>query len=219
MLPQDQDPVCLSSCLAREPLDRCPVHTAMLPQDQDPGHLSLCFAREKAGQMSGHTVWRPKVPFVRCLVFLPPSLARHYEALARRAGVSRSRLVRYALERGLPDAEEYVRSGRAAADQVADSTRVREARERTSSSPRPAAATAVQDRAHLVASVEQLAYRQLQETPSLDPAAVKRLVALNVETLLGGPPDSDVLDEAVERVLSARPNDPPKPVGGNRPPE
>ena len=157
------------------------------------------------------------MPFIRCLVFLPPSLARHYEALGRRAGVSRSRLVRYALERGLPDVEEYVRSGRAAADQVADSTRVREARERASSSRRPA--TAVQDRAHLVASVEQLAYRQLQETPSLDPAAVKRLVALNVETLLGGPPDSDVLDEAVERVLSARPNDPPKPVGGNRPPE
>ena len=158
------------------------------------------------------------MPFVRCMVFLAPSLARHYEALGRRAGVSRSRLVRYALERGLPSVEEYVRSGRAAADRVADTMRVREARE-AAASDSPASPPAVQDRAHLVASVEQLVYRQLQEAPSLEPAAVKRLVALNVETLLGVPPDSGVLDEAVERVLSARPNDPPKPVGGNRPPE
>ena len=41
----------------------------------------------------------------------------------------------------------------------------------------------------------------------------------NIEAILGVPADSDVLDEAVERIVSSRPNDPPRPVGGNRPPE
>ena len=150
--------------------------------------------------------------------YVSPSVARHYEALATRAGVSRSFLARYALEKALPAVEEYVRSGKAAAARAAEDKLARE-RRRAPGPEGSAPAAPVPDRKRLAASLEQMVYRQLQETPHLDPDALRRLVGSNIEAILGVPADSDVLDEAVERIVSSRPNDPPRPVGGNRPPE
>ena len=180
------------------------AQTAVLPQDQDPGCLPLCLARGAAGRMSGADLGGRGVPFTRCRVMLPPSLAPPL----RGAGEAGRRLP-FAPRARRPGARVAWRGGirtvgSGAADRLADSVRIREAREPASSSGRPAPPPAAQDRAHLVASVEQLVYRQLQESPSLEPAPVNRLVALDVETLLGVPPDSGVLDEQVhERAVFA----------------
>ena len=159
------------------------------------------------------------MPLILSRFYLQPSLARHYEALAVRAGVSRSLLVRYALEKALPAVEKYVASGKAAAARAAEGEELRRRRsEAAHPAPLPRS-DLLEDPKRLRGAVQEMVYRQLLATPNLEPEAVRRLVASNVASMLGGPADPEIFDEAVDLVLRSRPNDPPRPVGGNRPPE
>ena len=174
------------------------------------------------GQLSRVQDWRFTVALIRCMVFLPASLARHYEALGHRAGVSRSLLVRYGLK-GRPAGGRGVRAvgpggfrQRRPVDPSGTSAGLPWRLPRPGRCPEPRPFRTGSGLSRPWSSSSTASCRRPRP---FEQDALKRLVALSVETLLGAPPDPAVLDEAIVRVLSSRPDDPPEPVGGNRPPE
>lgn len=162
----------------------------------------------------------------RCVVFLDLSTMQQYEALARRVGESRSYLMRQMLERGLVDAEQYVRglqpsgasqrppAGAAAATAPAsggdDPLPAPPARRRG----RPSRADRLKD----LAALQALVQRCLDLAPDAEVADVRRLVQETAGTL-GAAHNAPLLEEALATVFSQRAEDAPQPVGGNRPPE
>ena len=154
----------------------------------------------------------------RCVIFVSPAVYRIYHELAVAAGISRSSLINQVLGASVDTAESIAATGRGLPARGASAQPSLPGTGDASSESSRSAPSARTDPDGVLASLEQFALRTLEASPALDLEGLRRLVSAGAYTFLGSPPPDHLLERAVTRVFTQRPDDRPRPVGGNEPP-
>ena len=149
------------------------------------------------------------MPHVRIVIFLPEGILAQYDALAGEASLSRSALIRWALEDDLPGARDHVRS-LAVSDSAPTAPLVDVGARRRG---RPSTG----DRMRRVAVLQRHAEALVEEAPHLDVEALRRLIVPLAGSVLGLPADSPLIDEPLRGVVGNPDTRPPRACAWRQP--
>ena len=154
----------------------------------------------------------------RCVIFVSPSVHQIYQDLSFSAGISRSSLINQVLGASIDTAEAIAAAGRGMPARTASAQPSLPGTGEASSESSRSAPSVPTDPDGVLASLEQFALRTLEASPDIDLERLRRLVSAGAFTFLGSPPPDHLLERAVTRVFTQRPDDRPRPVVGNQPP-